>query len=401
MTKKYTYFQLSNIFFFQIFFITTVFILKKKNKKTTKEYDLLIDDVSDVGEIERYGNLRNYIKSNIIRVNRKLKLKKRTTKVIFRKNYHNYNLSIQDFLFFIRMIYDNIVCSFNAKINVHYFFLSLINDYYFYDSFFKDYKFKYAISSRHYTTNNIKNFILKKNKTKSCVIQKNIDTENTNGFFYDIENLFILGNKIKIKDKRFCNVKNQIPVGSFFMEDFLYRKKNKINHHVKNFDILCLGCNEQYPGSVHDTYNNHNLNYIEHLNWLKKISLEFPKLKVGFIHHDNNKNNFEKFFLKNTNVVYIDEKTNSYALCYKAKFICSFASTMIIELFSINKKGYYLDPNYQNVQYMKNINKNIRINTYKKFKNFYFNSNKNKIIFNDYCLNSYYTSYKIFNYLVK
>ena len=99
--------------------------------------------------------------------------------------------------------------------------------------------------------------------------------------------------------------------------------------------------------------------------------------------------------------MYIDEKTNSYALCYKAKFICSFASTMIIELFSINKKGYYLDPNYQNVQYMKNINKNIRINTYRKFKNFYFNPNKNKITFKDYCLNSCYTSYRIFNYLIK
>ena len=50
---------------------------------------------------------------------------------------------------------------------------------------------------------------------------------------------------------------------------------------------------------------------------------------------------------------------------------------------------------------MKNINKNIRINTYKKFKKYYFKHIKNKSIFKNYCMNSYDTSYRIFNYLVK
>ena len=121
------------------------------------------------------------------------------------------------------------------------------------------------------------------------------------------------------------------------MEDYLLRKKNKIKKNIKSFDILCIGCNEQYPGSIHDNYKDHLPNYLEHLNWLKKISFENPGLKVGFIHHDNNKNNFERLFLKNSNVIYIDQKINSYALCYKAKFICSWASTMVIELFSIKK----------------------------------------------------------------
>ena len=112
--------------------------------------------------------------------------------------------------------------------------------------------------------------------------------------------------------------------------------------------------------------------------------------------------NFEKLFFKNSKVLYINEKTNSYELCDKAKFLCSWASTMIIELFSINKRGFFLDPNYKNVQYMKNINKNIRINTYKKLKDFYFNyNNKNKINLKNYCMNSKDTSYKIFNHLVK
>ena len=87
-----------------------------------------------------------------------------------------------------------------------------------------------------------------------------------------------------------------------------------------------------------DNYNNHTPNYLEHLNWLKVISSEFPKIKVGFKHHDNNKNNFEKNYFNNSNVIYVDKNVNSYELCDKADFICSWESTMIIEFLSIKKK---------------------------------------------------------------
>ena len=401
--KKIFLFSILKYLFLYFFFIITIFFLKKKIKKNKlKKYDLLIDDVSDSDEFKRYDNLRNYFKSSVVRVNKKQKLKNKSSDIIFRKNFSNYNLSAQDLLFFIKMFYKNIFYSFNTKINFYYFFLLLINDYYFYSSFFEDYKFRYIISSRHYVTNNIKNYILKKYNTKSCVLQKNIDTENYNGFFYNSDVLFVLGKKTKIKNKRFCNFKKQIPVGSFLMENNFYNKKIKKKKYIERFDILCLGSNQQFPEGDFDFDNNHAPNYIMHLNWLKKISSEFPKLKVGFIHHSNNKNNFEKLFFKNSKVLYINEKTNSYELCDKAKFLCSWASTMIIELFSINKRGFFLDPNYKNVQYMKNINKNIRINTYKKLKDFYFNyNNKNKINLKNYCMNSKDTSYKIFNHLVK
>ncbi len=403
-TKKLSLFSIIKYIFAYVFFIITIFLCKKNNKKKSlKKYDLLIDDVHSIKELKRYKNLRSYFKKSsvAVKINEKLKYENKFYNIFYRKNFFNYEVKIKDLLFLIKLFYKNIIYSYNTKINFYYLSIVLINDYYYFSSMFNDYKFKYVLSSRHYVTNNIKNYILKKRNTKTCVIQKNIDSENINGFFLSSDILFVLGNKTKIKKKRFCNIKEQFPVGSFYMETIFYDKKVKKDKIIESFDILCLGGNEQYPGGEFDNDNDHVKNYIEHLNWLKKISHDFPKLKVGFKHHDNNKNNFEEIFFKNTNVVYIKKNINSYDLCYKAKFLCSWASTMIIESFSINKKGFFLDPNYKNVQYMKNINKNIRINTYNKFKKIFFNnSNKKKINLKNYCVNSKNTSHRIFNYLI-
>ena len=403
-TKTILSFSIIKYIIGYIFFIITIFLFKKNtNSFFLTKYDLLIDDVKSLEELSRYKNLQSYFKKNsvAVRVNEKAKFKNKLYNIFYRKNFFNYEIKIKDLLFFINFFYKNIIYSYNTKINFYYLSMALMNDYYYFSSLFNDYKFKYVISSRHYSTNNIKNYILKKRNTKTCIIQKNIDVENMNGFFIDSDILFVLGNKIKIKKKRFFNIKEQFPVGSFFMEHIFYNKKIKKDKIIESFDILCLGSNEQYPGGTFDNDNDHMPNYIEHLNWLKKISYQFPKLKVGFKHHDNNKNNFEKIFFKNTNVVYINKKINSYDLCYKSKFLCSWASTMIIELFSINKRGFFLDPHYKNIQYMKNINKNIRINTYSKFKKIFFNiSNKEKINLKNYCANSKNTSQKIFNYLI-
>ena len=155
--KKIFLFSAIKYLFLYIFFIIMIFFFKKKNKiDKAKKIDLLIDDVSDLAEIERYNNLRNLFESNIVRINKKLKIKNKKNKVIFRKNFYNYSLSSRDLFFFIKMFYQNILFSLSANLNINYFFLSLINDYYFYSSFFEDYKFKYAISSRHFVTKILK-----------------------------------------------------------------------------------------------------------------------------------------------------------------------------------------------------------------------------------------------------
>ena len=214
--------------------------------------------------------------------------------------------------------------------------------------------------------------------------------------------IFTLGSKTKIKKKKFCNFRKQVPVGSFYMEHYYYNKKGKKNKKDNYFDILCLGGNDHYPDGQWDNYNNHSPSYLDHLKWIKKISMEFPKIKVGFKHHDNNRNDFEKNYFKNSKVIYINKKLNSYDLSINSNFVCSWASSMIFELLSIKNKSYFLDPNYQNIQFMKNIKKEIRINSYQKFKNIFMQKNsKKKFNLDKYCLPSNNTSIRIFKYLNK
>ena len=64
----------------------------------------------------------------------------------------------------------------------------------------------------------------------------------------------------------------------FFYNEFI----NRIQDMYKFYDILCLGGNLLYPKSYMDTYQKYSKDYIEHLEWLHKFSVEYPKLKLGF-----------------------------------------------------------------------------------------------------------------------
>ena len=91
-----------------------------------------------------------------------------------------------------------------------------------------------------------------------------------------------------------------------------------------------MGGNGLFNNSYYDVYDTYKADYEEHLNWLAKL-LKFPNIKVRFKHHSNNYANDENKILINSNVKFLNQFKNSYELCYRAKFVCSWASTMIIE----------------------------------------------------------------------
>ena len=97
---------------------------------------------------------------------------------------------------------------------------------------------------------------------------------------------------------------------------------NKINLNFnkkklsKDIDVLYVAGNGLFNNSYYDVYETHKADYIEHLNWLAKISLKFPKIKVRFKHHSNNYANDENKILKDSNVKFINQLKNSYELCF-------------------------------------------------------------------------------------
>ena len=96
---------------------------------------------------------------------------------------------------------------------------------------------------------------------------------------------------------------------------------------------------------------------------------------------------------------------NSYHVADKANFLCSWCSSMIVELNSIGKQGVFLDPGSRNDQFLSDLNfrENISATSYDEFKKiFSLINNKNHLIENSkfYCLNSDDVSQKISNYLL-
>tara|TARA_B110001454_G_C12632443_1_gene397546 strand:- start:44 stop:841 length:798 start_codon:yes stop_codon:yes gene_type:complete len=262
---------------------------------------------------------------------------------------------------------------------------------------------------QHYLSNSIKNFVFKKKGGyKTTIIQKNINSCNTNGFFYDADTLFTFSKKAAIDANNTSSKINEIvESGSFFMENFSSNlNKNKINYLDDNlkFDIICFGGNGLTPGnSYYDAYNQYASDYNQHLDWLKKISLDYPKLKVGFKHHSNNKDSYEENYLNNSNVKILDKNLNSYALGLKSNFICSWASTMVIEMTAYKKYCYFLDPGSRNNQFLSQIinSHNLRIKDYQEFQKKYEEAKSSDFKNNaePFCVDSAHVSEKIYNNL--
>ena len=280
-------------------YIFLIFILKGTKEKFHKYY-ILIDNMNSQIELDRYRKLINLSKHSILA--RGVNVKSNNLKgcnIVYEKRFFNYILEIKDFKFLLINFFYLSYFSFKFKINFFYLFLHLIDDFYYFQSFFRKYRCKFMISHQHYHTNNIKNIISKQYGTISCVLQKNIDTSNLIGHFYHADIAFTFGFKVGLEmNARYSKIKKKVPMGSFFMEHYLYKKKISLNGY-KKFDILCIGGNQLHPGGFLDISKYNAQDYTEHLDWLIKISDEFPNLRIGFKHHNNNSKNFEKNYLIN------------------------------------------------------------------------------------------------------
>ena len=98
---------------------------------------------------------------------------------------------------------------------------------------------------------------------------------------------------------------------------------------------------------------------------------------------------------------------NFAKLGINSKVICSFQSTMIIEMISLGKVAFFLDPNKRNNQFLGDLGNSddLRIKNFKKFEkdihSIFFKKNFKKIDGTKYCLRSDKFSQKLFTILNK
>ena len=135
------------------------------------------------------------------------------------------------------------------------------------------------------------------------------------------------------------------PVGSLRVENFLNKSSKKFNYD-KEIDILIFGVNLYNWLYIN---NESKKNYYKFLNYIRILSDNYKDLKIVFKHHPNNiMDSKEVEIMKNSNVIYLDKKINSYSLIKNSKLFLSYSSTLIVETSGLLGKSYFVDPNNNN-----------------------------------------------------
>lgn len=395
------------IFFFYIFF---VFVKKNKKKINKNNYFTIFDDIHSISDMkyffkfEKISNLKTAynISKNFI-------VKKKN--IIFFKRFNQYDIKTLELFFYIKNFFYLLIYSIKYRINFFYLFIIFFDDFLYYRSFFYRYNCKYLLSFRHYNTNNLKKYFANKFNCKYAIIQKNLNLLNQSSFYYSANICFTLSRQFSLSTIKKSIIDLKVPMGSLLMEtnfhNFIINNLKKYN----NFDILYLASNERYPGGAYDVTLSSSKDYALVLYWLKKVSKAFPKLQIGFKPHPNNIQDYEKLFFKDTNIIYLDKSLNSYHCANKSKIILSWSSTLILEMRSINKQAFFLNPFNRNKLDLNELKDSdpININNYKnliniinviifKKKNIYSRYIKN-INNSYYCVNSKNYSRNLFDFL--
>ena len=400
--KKLSLIYLPLYSFLIIFYTLFIFIFRKRNFKK-KKYQILFDNIETKNEMNLYNEFKKYYdqKNIIYRTTKKFKFD--GNNLVYQPRYKGYFVTFKDCLKILRLLYFSIYVSVKHNFNFCYFLIKILDNIFYYRTLFSYINADHLIMHQYYMSNNIKNYYFKLNHgLKVSLIQKNILSMHTMGFFFDADNFFSLGlntipNTIKTKSR----IGKNIVVGSFLM----HGNKKIVNYkNKKKIDILYVAGNQFQPNGQFDTYQKHNKDYMLHIKWLIKIKREFPNLLVGFKHHANNVDSFEINLLKNSGITIFPKNKNSYSLCMNANMICSWASTMILEMKPLNLYSFFLDPDFNNSQFfhfLKN-SKKIRIHNYEKFKKLVLSSismKKKFIIDKEYCYDYKKVVKKMVNFL--
>ena len=87
--------------------------------------------------------------------------------------------------------------------------------------------------------------------------------------------MFSIGKRVNISNKKtYSEINRNINVGSFMTNNKINLNFNK-KKLSKDIDVLYVAGNGLFNNSYYDVYETYKADYIEHLNWLAKISLKF------------------------------------------------------------------------------------------------------------------------------
>lgn len=349
------------------------FLIPFKKKIEKKKYSILVDGILSKGESERFYHLSTFFEK-ICLISKSNYQKNYMGKHI---DYFSYNI-FKIFLFnkkkhnFFLIFFQLLFISLKNKKDYFLIFNEITYKYLKYNFIFDRIISSYLIQEKFYDTSCIKNYIFKtKGGLITSCVQKNILELSLSNFIF-IDVFFSLSEKsAEVISILSGKVKKVIPVGSLFMEQ-AWHLKSKDLKIIPDYDLLYVGINyidRKKKFEILDTTSN----LYETFDWIKKISIKFPKIRVAIKHHDNYLlDKTEAKLLQGANLK-IDKnslgKNKSYSYTFKSKFICTWGSTMALEMLGEGKPCYFLDPRNLNDQFFidyPELNK-WRISSYEEF----------------------------------
>ena len=423
-----------------------VIVLKAFKQKHIQQekYDIILDDVEQIRQLFIFKKLLTKFNKSIIFTkkiffNNNSELQKIKIKFsnFFLLDETNRNINIIEFL---KNNYKILKESKKNNINFFIFFKPILFSILKYNYFFKKYNARFLIHDRFYKTCPIRNYMFKKNGgEKICLTQIHL-VESSISLFCDIDVLLSFGKESFSKEKFIKlggRINDILSIGSIQMES-LYHDEKKIKL-PESFDIVFIGVNITTWTYVSEKMSQ---NYYKTIEWLKKISIKYPKLKILIKHHPSwlgdaqeteitqnsniktlirnnkpskldyliNKSLFYKlkFFIENTfmrNDTSYYKKNESYHFLTQSKINLSFGSTMIIEGVGNDNPSYFVDPNLENSSHfstLKNLDP-LRISNFGMLEDIIKTNIENssvdkKLDKKTICLESSSVSNRIYNY---
>ena len=394
-------------------FILKIFIIKIIGKKNfeQKKYDVIIDEVDNVRQFNKFKNLLKKLKSSIIFTSKKdvaINVKNEGyPNILYNKTIPSKKILNKQFLNTLILMFKIFKKSLNEDENYINFyqkiFLSIIKN----ETLFSKSIAKIIIQDRFYINCPIKNFTFKKYGGRKIVSCQYHLAESGICFYSDIDTLFSFGDEKKTEEKLKIfgsRVDHSFPIGSIEMErEFYYEKKN-LNNFNDDIDLLIIGINPSHWIKISTKINE---SYYEYLKWIKDFADTNPKIKIVYKHHTSFKGDEkENEIFKNSNIKIL-KKGNSYQYLKKSKVIISYGSTMILEGLSLKKKCFFVDPGSSATTFYSyhSFDKYFFLNSYEQFCKKILISLKTpetaNLNFKRMCLESKNVSENIYNNIIK
>ena len=388
-------------------FLLYIWIKRQLTRPEPQKFSIMFDHIEDHASIKRFETLINLFgrENTLVLVPGTQIIEMPGVTFINGPQLINYRIEFMELLLMLRGITTHILYSYKTGTNLVRMAISILNTSLYWRTIFESFECNYCLMYQHYHSNAIKNDLFKKNGGRiSATVQKNLHWRGGTGFYYDFDLFFSLGTGTANQSKKLgARLDEVLPVGSLFMEHYFVT--GGLTDHKKIWDIVIMGGNEHYPGSMCDTYDTHNADYEEGLHWIWSFSKKYPMFRIGFKHHSNYNNTpLEKTYFSGCNVKMIDQTLCSYSLGFQSNVVLTWASTILFELRAYQIPGFFIDPGSRNGQFVESTESwsTLKLTTYNRFETalLYHLSETGEFRSNEeFCLDSHVVSKRIFQKL--